>query len=180
MKHTLTPLTEQEKKFAEENHNLVYSFLRRHGYSIEEYYHIAVEGFLKAVQIYHIREDLQERFDFPYMSWQYIRAEISNQSKKENSLKRKTEEPILSLDTAYAEMESLYNAVGGKSAEDDVMEKELLAYVLESLTDVQRKIVQSKIDGLSNKEVYMTLEIKPSTYYKEMERIKAVVVELLA
>lgn len=38
----LTKLTEKERKYAEENHNLIYSFLHRHGYSIEDYYNIAV------------------------------------------------------------------------------------------------------------------------------------------
>ena len=45
----LTKLTEKERKYAEENHNLIYSFLHRHGYSIEDYYNIAVFGYLKDI-----------------------------------------------------------------------------------------------------------------------------------
>lgn len=180
MKHKLAPLTETEKKFAEENHNLIYSFLHRYGYSIEEYYDVVLFGYLKAVQIYHRREDLRGKYDFPFISWQYMRSEIGNHRRTESSAKRKTEETVLSLDAERQQMENFYNSVGGKSAEDDVMEKELLVYVLENLTNVQRKIVQSKIDGFSNKEVFQTLEIKQSTYYKEMQRIRAAVEELLA
>lgn len=43
----LEKLTETEKKFAEENHNLVYGFLHKNGYSIESFYNIVVFGYLK-------------------------------------------------------------------------------------------------------------------------------------
>ena len=40
--YTDRPLTKEEKIFAEKNHNLIYGFLHKRGYSIEEYYQIAV------------------------------------------------------------------------------------------------------------------------------------------
>ena len=48
----LQPLSEIEKHLAEENHDLVYSFLHRHEYSIEEFYNIAIFGLLKGIQNY--------------------------------------------------------------------------------------------------------------------------------
>lgn len=39
----LEKLTESEKKFAEENHNLVYGFLHKNGYSIESFYELRQE-----------------------------------------------------------------------------------------------------------------------------------------
>lgn len=36
----LKPLTAAEKKSAEENHNIIYAFLKQYGYSIEEHYNI--------------------------------------------------------------------------------------------------------------------------------------------
>ncbi len=61
---TLTKLSEQEKQFAEKNHSLIYRYLHSHGYSIEEYYNIAVFGYLKAVQVYSQRKDLQDKYMF--------------------------------------------------------------------------------------------------------------------
>lgn len=52
----LEKLTDTERNFAEENHNLIYGFLHQKELSIEEYYNIAVFGFLKAVQVYHRRK----------------------------------------------------------------------------------------------------------------------------
>ena len=45
-------MSDIERKFAEENHNLVYSFLHSNKYNIEDFYSIAVMGYLKAVQAY--------------------------------------------------------------------------------------------------------------------------------
>lgn len=175
----LEKLTESEKKFAEENHNLVYGFLHRYKYSIEEYYNVVIFGYLKAVQTYSKRKDLQSKYDFPFIAWQYMRSEIGNYFQKQNCQKRKPLQPIISLDDEHGETENLYDVVGGKSAEDNVMEKMLLAGVLENLSEVQRKITELKIEGYDNKEVYLLVGMKPSTYYKEINRIKAIVEKLL-
>lgn len=178
-KYKLQPLNNQEKSYAEEHHKLVYNFLHKKGYSIEEYYSIAVIGYLKAVQIYHRREDLRSKYDFPFISWQYMRSEIGNHFRMENSKKRKPSGEVISLDAEYSDMESLYNSVGGKSAESNVMEIELIADIMKGLSEAQRKIVQLKIDGYSNKEVHLLLKIPSSTYYKEMQKIKVVTKKLL-
>lgn len=175
----LEKLTESEKKFAEENHNLVYGFLHRYKYSIEEYYNIVIFGYLKGVQVYHRRKDLQSKYDFPFIAWQYMRSEIGNNLRTKNSQKRKSEQTVISLDAEYNNIEDFYNVLGGKSAENDVMEKLLVADIMGILTEVQRKIAELKIDGYSNKEACLLLEIPSSTYYMEVQRMKRVVGELI-
>ena len=175
--YKLEPLTDSERKFATENHNLVYGFLHRYGYSLEIYYDVAVFGFLKAVQIYNRRADLRDKYDFPYISWQYIRSEIGNHFRTEDAKKRKPFETVVSLDVEYSETESLYNCVGvagEKSPEMEVLESERMTEFFNGLSDTQRKIAEMKIDGYSNKEIYLSLEMKPSTYYGEVQRIKRV------
>lgn len=48
----LEPLNDEERKFVEDNHNLIYSFLKKNNLSIDEYYDIAVFGFIDAVKRY--------------------------------------------------------------------------------------------------------------------------------
>ncbi len=177
--HKLKPLTDPERKFAEENHNLIYGFLHRYGYDLENYYDIAVFGYLKAVQVYHRREDLRDKYDFPFISWQYMRAEIGNHLKMQNAKKRKPMETVVSLDAEIAESGNLYNLIGGGAPESEVMETELLAELLNGLSDRQRKITEMKIHGYSNREAYSGLEIKPSTYYTEVKRIKAILEKII-
>lgn len=171
-RHILTPLTDTEKKFAEENHNLIYSFIHRYRYSIEEHYNILVFGYLKAVQIYLNRKDLQEKYDFPFVCWMYLRREIGNYFTTESSKKRKSLEKVFSLDADYAEMENQYNTVSKETLDNRIIEAESMEKLLQGLSSTQRKIIRMKVDGYSNKEIYLILEIKQSTYYKEMQRIK--------
>lgn len=170
----LQPLSDMEKRQAEENHNLVYSFLHRHGYSIEEFYNIAIFGYLKGIQIYNRRDDLRKKYQFAFICKQYMKAEIKDHFRVQNAQKRKPMETILSLDAEYAETDNLYNCVSGKSVEDELLESELLEEVLENLSKVQRDILKMKLEGYSNKEVYISLEIPSSTYYVELDRIKVV------
>lgn len=166
----LEPLMEEEKKLAEENHNIVYAFLKYYGYSIEEYYNIAVFGYLKGVQTYYRQNE--KGYDLFFICWQYLRTEIKNHFRMENSMKRKPMEKILSLDVEYSEMDNLYNIVKGKSLEDELTEKETVDEVLENLSEIQRKIAEMKMEGYKSKEIYGVLELSPATYFREVKKIK--------
>lgn len=168
----LQPLTEYEKLQAEINHSLVYSFLHRHNYSIEEMYNVVIFGYLKGIQIYNRRKDLRNKYQLAFICEQYMRAEVGNYFRVENAQKRKPVEKIVSLDAEYTELENLYNVVGGKSLEEEILHKELLGELLENLSDIQRNILKLKLEGYSNKEVYICLKMPSSTFYKEMNRIK--------
>ncbi len=168
----LEKLSDAERKYAEENHSLIYKFLNSGNYSIEEYYNIAVFGFLKAVQVYHRRKDLNGKYKFSVIAWKYMQSEIGNYFRMKNSKKRGAMENILSLDADNEEMENLYNIISGKSAEADVMEKSCMDSILENLTEMQRKIICLKMTGYSNTETFLILGISSSTFYKEMNRIK--------
>lgn len=178
-RYKLEKLTEVEKKLAEENHNLVYAFLHTYNYSIEMYYNIVIFGYLKGIQVYSRREDLRKKYDMPFICWQYMRAEIGNHFRTETMQKRKPMENIISLDADYATEENLYNCIGGKTLEEEALEEETVLELLEKLSEVQRKIAEMKMDGYGNKEIFLLLEMPESTFYKEMNRIKTVVKNLL-
>lgn len=169
-RHMLQPFTEQERKFAEENHNLIYGFLRKHGYNIEEFYNIVVFGYLQSVQAYHRKEKINGNYNFSSIAYKYMRAEISNHFKTENRMKRKPAGTIVSLDDDGMEN----NCAGGKSAEAEILDKETVKELLNKLTEIQRRIAEMKMDGYSNKEIFIILDMSQSTYYKELQRIKVV------
>lgn len=179
-KHKLQPLSDFEKRQAEINHNLVYSFLHRHGYDMEKFYDVAIFGYLKSIQVYNRREDLRKKYQLAFICEQYMRSEIGNYFRMENSKKRKPTENIISLDADYSETENFYNCIGVKSAEAELIESELIKDILENLSDIQRKITEMKIKGYKSKEIYLFLEIKPSTYYRELQRIKSLLEKLVS
>lgn len=170
----LKPLTEEEKEMATENHSLVYSFLHRHNYAIEDFYNVVIFGYLRSVEVYNRRKDLQEKYQLAFIAEQYMRASVANHFRREYSLKRKPKESVLSLDANYAETETLYNLFGGKSAEDEVLEEERFIELLEQFSSQQKDILKLKLEGYNNKEIYLLLEMPSSTFYLELKRIKKV------
>lgn len=177
--YKLSPLTESEKAYATANHKLIYSFLRKFKYNMEDYYNIAVIGYLRAVQVYLRREDLRKQYSFQCISFQCMRSEIGNYIKAMNTQKRKPIEPLISLDAEYDDMESLYNCIGGKSLESEIMEAESMAELLENFSDIQKNIIILRMEGYDNKEICALLEIGATTFYKELRKIKNSLMENL-
>ena len=179
-RHVLQPLTSQERKFAEENHNLVYGFLKKRGYSIEEFYDIAVFGYLQSVQVYHRKEKLKGNYNFSSIAYHYIQAEISNHFRNQHRKMRKPNGTVESLDAENMDDESLYDhIVGEKSAEAKFMEAETVEDILKSFPELHRKIVEMKMDGFSSKEVFLILDMRQSTFYKELQKIKTMLEQVI-
>ena len=153
---TMKPLTEIERELAEKNHNLVYEFLKSHKYDIEEYYNIAVMGYLKGIQKYYRRTE-RNFSELPGICWNCMRSEMGNHFKMEKARERQLVE---------MNQQSTY------SAEDEAVTTELLNSVMEKMTEQQQNIVALKILGYSNLEVCLMLEINTSSYYRELERIR--------
>lgn len=143
---------------------------------MENFYDVAIFGYLKGIQIYNRREDLRNKYQLAFICERYMSAEIGNHFRTENARKRKSTENIISLDADYAESENLYNCTCRKTAdlETEIIGEDLRAQLFEHLTKSQREIAEMKMDGYDNKEIFLLLEIKPSTYYKEIMKIKAV------
>lgn len=77
----LTPLTQEEQKFAEENHWVIDWFFRISNYNLSEYYDVAAIGYLKAVKSWHTRSELHE-YSFSTIAKQTMRSYIGNELKK--------------------------------------------------------------------------------------------------
>lgn len=153
---TMKPFTEAERELAEKNHNLVYEVLKSHKYDIEEYYNIAVMGYLKGIQKYYRRTE-RNFSELPGICWNCMRSEMGNHFKMEKARKRQLVE---------------MNQEAVHSAEDEAVTTELLNSVMENMSEQQQNIVALKILGYSNLEVCLMLEINTSSYYRELERIR--------
>lgn len=94
--YKLQLLTEEEKEMAEKYHNMVYAFLHQKGYDIEEYYDIAVMGYLKAVQKYSRDDNLKLKWSFKAICYNDMHREIGNQTKK-RTLKKECRRVVLLL-----------------------------------------------------------------------------------
>jgi RNA polymerase sigma-70 factor (ECF subfamily) len=73
----IKPLTMEQSAYAEEHHNLIYAFLHKHGYSVDEYYDVVAFGYLRAVQRYLEHEELRI-YAFSTIVFAAMRSEMGN------------------------------------------------------------------------------------------------------
>ena len=71
------PLTPEQVCFAAKHHRLIYKYLKKRHLPKEEYYDVVVFGYLKAIQDYHSKKDLQQ-YAFSTICYQYMSREIYN------------------------------------------------------------------------------------------------------
>jgi hypothetical protein len=71
------PLTKRESDYAAEHHDLIYAFLRKNRYSIDDYYDVVVFGYLRAVRSYLGRDELR-RYAFSTIAFSAMRSSMGN------------------------------------------------------------------------------------------------------
>lgn len=80
-------MTDEQRKLAEENHDLVYEFLKANQLPINQYYDIVIFGYLCAVQEYCENLALQ-RYKFTTIAWKKMQRELSSYHSYIGSQKR--------------------------------------------------------------------------------------------
>lgn len=162
MADRLKTFTEEEKRLAEKNHDLVYQFLKAHNYSMEDYYNTAVFGYLKGIQKYCRYIGNGTGNNLAGICWNCMRSEMKSHFKMETAKKRQLAEIIMTKVS---------------SAEDEVIALEILKSVMENLTVRQQNIITLKLLGYSNTEISLMMEMSKSSYYKELENIRQMIVD---
>ncbi len=82
-------LTEDQRSFAAENHDLIYRFLHWKGCAVGEYYDIAALGYLSAVWRYHTMPELRQ-YAFSTVAWRSMDQSIASFHRAE-ARRQKTE-----------------------------------------------------------------------------------------
>ena len=160
MADRLKPFTEEEKRLAEKNHDLVYQFLKAHSYSMEDYYNTVVFGYLKGIQKYCRYIGNSAENNLAGICWNCMRSEMKSHFKMETAKKRQPAEATIKKIP---------------SAEDEVLVTEILKSVMENLTIRQQNIITLKLLGYSNAEICLLMEMSKSSYYKELENIRQMI-----
>ena len=173
----ILPLTEEEKLSAELHHDWVYSFLHRHNYNIEDFYAVAVEGFLKGIQDWHRKPGVKEKWGMSTICERAMLDTIFKHFRAENAIKRKPSGGYISLDVGYCDddennRQSLENAIITESFENDFVCAETISQMLNSLTNRQKQIVTMKLDGYKDYEIRDILNITQPAFYKDLQIIK--------
>ena len=142
---TMKVLTDEQRKFAEDNHDLVYAFLKENGLEPGQYYDIVVFGFLCAVQEYCEKRGLK-KFSFATLAWKRMRREVFNYHK------------YLSKDISFHQTTVCWQDIQHDRTMEDViarqdelmvqLETELILHSLaKKLPSKEMRIIRMKLDG---------------------------------
>ena len=135
-----TALTDEQRRYAAENHGLIYRFLCEKGWSADEYYDVAALGYLAAVMQYLSNPKLHS-YAFSTIAWRKMKQSVANQQRAE--ARRRSHE------TAYAEQ-----AAGTGNDPFEELEYKLLLQDLVTVSDArQYELASMRLQGYSIMEI---------------------------
>ncbi len=143
----LKPMTDEQRKLAEENHDLVYTFLRENNLPINQYYDVVIFGYLCAVQEYCEEPDLR-RYKLTTIAWKLMMHELSNHQKYLSS-KKKSYTTVSFDDFKYKDSALRWKDV--LLDEDDILEQlqtDLILHELAAkLPETEMRLIRRKLYG---------------------------------
>lgn len=149
-------MTEVQRHFAAEHHNLIFSFLHDRGWPVDEYYDIAVFGYLRSVMRYLSVPTLQ-RYAFSTIAWRTMGQSIASYQRAEKRRLASEQKYMGALPTAspdpYEELEAtiLLHDLASMSTSEQ--------YALASMRLQGYSIAETaRLQGMSPKRVHLLLK----------------------
>ena len=133
-------MSDEERLFASENHNLIYAYLHSNRIDPEEYYDIAALGFLGAVMRY-FRTSMLQAFPFSCVAWKAMKQSLSAFHRTE-ARRAETEQRYVEQNPPRSE--DLFSAL-----EADLLLQDLVS----SLDSRQYKLASMRLQGYSLAEI---------------------------
>jgi DNA-directed RNA polymerase specialized sigma24 family protein len=182
-KHSYTdePLTNEEKRFAEEHHSCLFYYMRERHLNSEEWYDILVIPYLEAVKKYFNYEPCKA-YAFPTVLNKKLDTAVCNYWRATNRKKRMPESGFVSLDymvegdnpfAEYTPSKLNQILVDNKQAvEQIVLDTVMIQEIMESLTEQQQTIFRLMLEGYSKLEIIKALSINYKTINIELDSVK--------
>lgn len=143
----IRPLTKEQRRFAEENHHLVFTFLNQKDLPESAFYDVVIFGYLKAVQEYCEVQALH-RFKFSTLAFQRMRSSLSNYYKCLSRPKRNA--PVVSFSELIGDEGGLYweEVISRQDELFQRLEAEMCLHALAArLPRREMRIIRMKVRG---------------------------------
>lgn len=178
-----SPLTAEERVFAEAHHNLMYRYMRIHDLDIEEWYDRLIIAYLNSVKKYFRYEKLQN-LKFEQVFFRTLDNARSNYWRDLNRYKRCPEGGIWSIEgletinNNEGDDYDFYNCLADDkiSLNDIVINNLYTSALIDELEKEQyKKIVLLLIEGYSGEEIRNMLHIGYKKYSRYIAEIKDII-----
>lgn len=171
----MMPLSAAERRFAEENHGLLYAALHQKGIPLD-YYGDLAEWYLRAVRTWFSRPDLQEKYRFGTIVARTIQGGYlrinERQARTAAAVSISLDEPAYD-DRTYSEMlPSPFS-----NPEDQV--SDLLPRLYSKLSRAERKVLPYLVSGYPPSEIASILGISRSGVSQQVMHIRRKAVLLI-
>lgn len=168
-------MTEKQRQLVADNHNLIFSFLHKHGFDEEEFYDLAAIGLCKAAKNYN--DDVSK---FSTYAYRCMLNTILNELKTKNVGKRIPEEliesynnQILCKDGELMEVVDILPC--GVDLEREAITRMMIDKCMRSLSDRNRLIFALLLDGYTYREIGEII----SCHHSYVGRIKSKIVSMM-
>lgn len=155
------PLTKEEQAFAEENHELMYKYMKAYKLDLEEWYDVLIIPYLQAVKKYFSCLDLR-KYKFEKICFRTL-----DSARKNHWIKAERRKCYPSGKYFYYPTQT--------TTEEEALALGMLKVAVESLTDTQREILLSLVNGSRSSDVIEKLCISSATYYRQVRTIKQII-----
>ena len=157
----LRPMTQEEREFAEQKHDLVIGYLRRKQLPMDDFYDIVIFGYLSAVQQYF--RNPPPNVTFEAMAIRAMRDSILRDG--EYNARAKRAGVTVSLDDAGRTLTD-----PRQDTEQQVEGKALLEQVVNVATPKEARIINLLMDGFVLREAARLLKMPRATAVSYMEK----------
>lgn len=169
-------LTPAQQQLVEDNHNLIYGFLREYNLSQDEYYDLAAIGLCKAAQSF----NSNRKSKFSYYAYLVMLTEVKMYWRKE----RKYVKPSCSLDDIVLNGDHVNVTLAEIIADPNDISAYITAPIDRLCTELVKhnerypKILLMLCDGCTQKTIAAALGVCRSMISKDITKIKGIVKEI--
>lgn len=157
------PLTAEESAFAEKHHDMIGSYLRAHRLPFDDFYDVAVFGYLRAVRKYLARPELRQ-YKFSTIAYRAMSCDVHHSKEYWARARRRGEVCRLNEDQDSNDLRDTVS-----ETMNNVIAFEQLT---RRITPMQRRIASLRADGYNNKEIAAICGIKRREVTAEMKDAK--------
>ena len=167
-------LNSSERKFAEENHGLIYSFLNYYSLPEAEYYDLCAIAYLRAVKDWHSKPELREKYRFSTIAFKKM---LSAKIKKYHADRIRDAYIAFSLNDLNAEGNEYLGQLPDphdalREFESEQSAEAFLKDIMPALTERQRKHLAGMAGERKPMEIMQEMRLSFTEFWKDRAAIR--------